>query len=237
MNNLQPSQIETPVETPVQPPIQLQNPSSSAVPPQPQQAPAENPLDQLRDIHLPDQIDQFPYAPGWWILLALLLIGIAFFLFHIYKKRRAIRLLKPARAEINQLRSLSQEQLSAHSVAKLSALLKRVCLIYFPRSSVASLNGYDWLNFLNDQAAYALTKHAPQKNSSHGRQFFSDADIQLFSRAAYQANPEIEMTDWLRLLSSSENCIEAIIRTAAKKRLVIPQMGGSQLQYQSGGRL
>lgn len=218
MSNLLPSQAESQVQ------------SQNAVPGQPQQAPAENPLDQLRDIHLPDQIDQFPYAPGWWMLLALLLIAIAFYLFHLYKKQRALRLLKPARAEINQLRSLPQDQLNAHSIAKLSALLKRVCLIYFPRRSVASLNGHSWLNFLNDQAGCTQTKS-----------FFSDADIQLFSKAAYQANPEIEKPDWIRLLLSSENCIEVIIRASANNKLAMTQTDGSPSQLlsqtQPGSRL
>ena len=233
MNNLPPSQTQSQVQS--------QSQSPSTVPAQPQQAPAENPLDQLRDIHLPDQIDQFPYAPGWWMLLALLLIAIAFYLFHLYKKHRALRLLKPAKAEINQLRSLPQDQLNAHSIAKLSALLKRVCLIYFPRTSVASLNGHNWLNFLNDQADCSQSKDAQQKRPHQSKIFFSDADIQLFSRAAYQANPEIEKSEWSRLLISSENCIEAIIRAAAKNNLAMPQTGGSPLllqsQTESGSRL
>ncbi len=220
MSSLPPSQSQSPMQ------------SQSAVAPPPQQAPANNPLDQLRDIHLPDQIDPFPYAPGWWIILALLLIAIAFYLFQLYKKQQALRLLKPAKAEINQLRSLPQDQLSAHSIAKLSALLKRVCLIYFPKRSVASLNGYEWLIFLNEQA-----KNTQRKRSNQNKAFFSDADIQWFSSAAYQANPKIEKSDWLRLLLSSENCIETIIRAAAKKQFAKSQINGSPLQTQTGNQL
>ena len=194
MNNLLPTQTQAATATPAQPAQSVQ-----------QTAPAENPLDQLRDIHLPDQIDQFPFAPGWWILLALLLITLAYFLYRLYQRQRALRLLKPAKKEIAELRSLQQEQLNAHSIAKLSALLKRVCLLYFPRKSVASLNGHNWLHFLNDQAKFA------HQNQS----FFSDTDIQLFSKAAYQANPDIAQQDWLRLLLASESCIESIIRAAA----------------------
>ena len=182
------------------PPTQVPNPTQTQPAMQP---PAENPLDQLRDIHLPDQIDQFPYAPGWWILLAIILIGIGFYLYKIYKYQRAIRLLKPAKAEITELRSLKDNELNSHSIAKLSALLKRICLIYFPRKTVASLNGKNWLEFLN--------KQANQKTS-----FFSEADIDLFASASYQANPNIQPVDWYRLLTSSEICIEEIIRTAAK---------------------
>ena len=170
------------------------------------QPPAENPLEQLRDIHLPEQIDQFPYAPGWWILLALILIAIGYYLFRVYRYRRAIRLLKPAKFEISQLRSLKSDELSAHSIAKLSALLKRVCLLYFPRKTVASLSGKSWLDFLNQQAAKR------QLNTV----FFSGDDVELFAAASYQAKPTIAQTDWHRLLQSSENCIESIIRSAAK---------------------
>jgi len=180
------------------------------------QPPAENPLDQLRDIHLPDQIDQFPYAPGWWILVAFVLISIGYYLFRLYRYRRAIRLLKPAKFEISQLRSLKNDELDAHSIAKLSALLKRVCLLYFPRKTVASLSGKSWLDFLNQQAE----KH--QLDTV----FFSGDDVELFAGAAYQAKPSIPQTDWLRLLQSSENCIETIIRSAAKNNPQHSTKGG-----------
>jgi len=188
--------------------------------PQPQaQPPAENPLDQLRDIHLPEPIDQFPYAPGWWILLAIILMGVGYYLYRVYKYQRAIQLLKPAKAEIAELRTLKDNQLNAHSIAKLSALLKRICLIYFPRNLVASLNGKTWLEFLNKQA----------DGSQQQPVFFSDADIHLFSNASYQINPIIEQADWSRLLTSSETCIEKIIHTAAKNREFIKQTQGKDL--------
>lgn len=199
-------------------------------PPSAQQTPAENPLDQLRDIHLPDQIDQFPYAPGWWILLALFLITLGYYLFLVYRKQKALRLLKPAKAEISKLKNLPDNRLNAHSIAQLSALLKRVCLIYFPRKTVASLNGHRWLNFLNDRARL----NNPRKNNQTPL-FFSDADIQLFSQAAYQADPNISRQDWLQLLSSSEKCIESIIRNAANNKVSMTQT--NRLPTQSGERV
>ncbi len=218
MNNLLPTQTQA--TTPAQPAQSVQQTA-------PAQAPAENPLDQLRDIHLPDQVDQFPFAPGWWILLAILLITLAYYLYRLYRRQQALRLLKPAKTEIAELRSLQQEQINAHAIAKLSALLKRVCLLYFPRILVASLNGHNWLNFLNDQAKFA------HQNQS----YFSDADIHLFSKAAYQANPDIAKQDWLRLLVASENCIESIIRTAAKNKTSVTRPSNRQLQAQSGGQI
>ena len=37
---------------------------------------AANPLDQLRDIHLPEAIGWWPLAPGWWLLIILVCLGL-----------------------------------------------------------------------------------------------------------------------------------------------------------------
>ncbi len=178
------------------------------LPVQASQAPSKNPLDQLRDIHLPEQIDQFPSAPGWWILLAIIIVAIGYYFYRVYRYHRAIRILKPARIEIAALRRLRIEQVSAHSIADLSALIKRICLIYFPNRNVASLTGNKWFDFLNNNAR--------SKNSSNA--IFSDAEMALFNRAAYQQNPNIGNSQWLQLLASSEQCIENIVKTSAKRK-------------------
>ncbi len=181
-------------------------PASTQVPNQ--QVPAENPLDKLRDIHLPDQIDSFPSAPGWWLLLTVILITAGYFIFKRYQYKKAIRLLKPAKAELEKLRSLPSQAINAHSIATLSALLKRICLIYFPNLEVASLSGQHWLKFLNHQKAKDNT----------GEAFFSPENIQLFCETPYQKKTNINEPDWMSLISASESCITQIIVSAAKHK-------------------
>lgn len=173
-----------------------------------QQPPAENPLDKLRDIHLPDQIDSFPSALGWWLLLTIALITTGYFIFRYYRYKKATRLLKPARAELAELRSLSAKQIGAQSIATLSALLKRICLVYFPSLKIASLSGQSWLKFLNQQAV--------KRNSDEP--FFSAKDVQLFCEMPYQKQPDITKHDWTSLISASESCITHIIISAAKDK-------------------
>ena len=40
----------------------------------PQTSPPQDPLADLRNLHLPQTIDAWPWAPGWYFLIAALVI-------------------------------------------------------------------------------------------------------------------------------------------------------------------
>jgi type II secretory pathway pseudopilin PulG len=109
-----------------------------------------NQLAQLKDIHLPEPIGWWPLALGWYILIGLLLIALLGSLVWIYRyyqqgraKRQALRMLKDY---VQRYQQDNNHQLMS---ARLSELLRRVALAYFPRSQVASLEGEAWIAFLN----------------------------------------------------------------------------------------
>lgn len=109
-----------------------------------------NPLNQLKDIHLPDPIGWWPIAPGWYLvaLFLFLLFGIVghFILkkFRYFKpKKQALNLLKQYKIEYEN------EKNAPLTSAKISDLLRRVALLYYPRAEVAGLNGEEWIQFLN----------------------------------------------------------------------------------------
>lgn len=108
-------------------------------------------LEQLRDIHLPDPIGWWPPAIGWvllgvFTLLVLLgLVGLLVrYVIHNRAKRQALRLLKTY-----QDAYLKQPNAPLTS-SRISELLKRVALVYYPREKTASLSGEAWITFLND---------------------------------------------------------------------------------------
>ncbi len=110
-------------------------------------------LAQLRDIHLPDAIGWWPLAPGWYLLaITVLLILVVSLFFSVRRyingrsRRHALHLLATYQQQY-------QEEMN-HSLtaARVSELLKRVALVYFPRAEVASLTGEAWLHFLNSTA-------------------------------------------------------------------------------------
>lgn len=110
----------------------------------------QQPLAQLRDIHLPDPVGWWPLAPGWYglaILAGLVCLALIGFIYRYYAhgraKRQALKLLTAYHKDY--LQDGDSQLISA----KVSELLRRVALAYFPRGQVASLKGPEWLAFLN----------------------------------------------------------------------------------------
>ena len=108
-------------------------------------------LAQLRDIHLPQPVGWWPLAPGWYVLMVLVLLMLAGLVYAIRRlylnglaKRQALRLLATYQQQH------AREANSQLTSARVSELLKRVALVYFPRDRVASLQGESWLVFLNE---------------------------------------------------------------------------------------
>lgn len=161
----------------------------------------ENPLDQLRDIHLPDPINSYMLAPGWWFLLLLILGGLFYWFYQWNRKRKALLLLKPLSQEIETLYQMTP---NTESLAKLSELMKRVVIIYYPRKKVAALSGSNWINFLNAQ---------------HSTLKFSEEQQTLLTNAVYQKNADVDSVQWQTLVQHCHSVLENIVRTQALSNL------------------
>ncbi len=113
-----------------------------------------NPLEQLRDIHLPAEISWWPLAYGWWlsILLGLLILGAITITVHRHLKTRKYRQF--AINELDELYQLHQNE--TEFIKHVARLLKRVCTHYIDSQS-ARLHSKAWLNFLIAQCPDANT--------------------------------------------------------------------------------
>lgn len=111
-------------------------------------------LSLLHDIHTPPSISWWPLAPGWYLLVGGLVCVILLTLFfyrryyvHGQAKRQALRELDIIEKQYDQ------DNNSQNCSACLSKLLRRVALVYYPRTDIAGLQGEAWLLFLNKSAA------------------------------------------------------------------------------------
>ncbi|MEM9057640.1 MAG: DUF4381 domain-containing protein [Pseudomonadota bacterium] len=120
---------------------------------QPLPGPAGTPQLALRDIHLPDPVSWWPPAPGWWLLIALVLALLGLALYR-YRLRRQLRY---ARAQLDRALAEWREHGDGHRFAgRVSVLLRRLAISRFDDAGVAGLTGERWLAFLAAQSAPAV---------------------------------------------------------------------------------
>ncbi|HET6628492.1 MAG TPA: DUF4381 domain-containing protein [Woeseiaceae bacterium] len=104
----------------------------------------------LRDLHLPEAIGWWPPAPGWWLLLGLLLLGAALAVRALYRSHRRNAARRLALAELARLKQAwDADGNTAALAAAISDLLRRAMLAYAPRHEVAGLTGRAWLEWLD----------------------------------------------------------------------------------------
>lgn len=119
----------------------------------------QDPLAALNPLREPPPIDWWPPAPGWWVVLALVLLAITALAVVWHRKRQQSAYRRHALAQLKRLREQHRAPSSAGAsekntqfVAALNALLKRVALLAYPQKDVAALHGKQWLVFLNQSA-------------------------------------------------------------------------------------
>ncbi|NVK88722.1 MAG: DUF4381 domain-containing protein [Gammaproteobacteria bacterium] len=91
-------------------------------------------LKQLKDIHSPDPVSWWPLAPGWWIIIILLIISIGLLVYFLSRKKPETA-INYAIAELNQLKQTAFSQSALHQALR---LFRRCSLIYLPKSIAAS---------------------------------------------------------------------------------------------------
>lgn len=105
----------------------------------------------LRDIHLPPPVSWWPLAPGWYLVLAAVILVALITAFIIYRYRQC-RLRRAAQAELARVRRVYRRHRDPRRLARdLSVLLRRICLSRLPREQVAGVTGEAWLALLDSQ--------------------------------------------------------------------------------------
>jgi len=154
-----------------------------------------DPLAELRDLANPDAISLWPLAPGWWILIALVLACIYFLSRKIQKTRQARAYQREAVSELSIYwqRYLDEQDISKY-LQNLASLMKRTALSAYPNSNAASASGDTWLAFLDSTL--------PETDSENK---FQSEIGQLLITGPYRKHTDINPTElhalaehWLR---------------------------------------
>jgi hypothetical protein len=122
---------------------------------------------ELKDIHVPEQITNFPIAYGWWILAALLILTIVITIVKIKKSAKRNQVKKQALAQLKNNSDINNSELIS--------LLKWAAMHYFSRVELAKLYGESLLEF--------FLKQLPEKHQTR----FTELSAEAFKNQ-YQAN-------------------------------------------------
>ena len=118
--------------------------SATSSVPLPEVNQASSPLAQMHDIALPEKVSSLPIAPGYWILLLLLILSLSWMVKTLLKKYRYHAPRRTALAMLNAMDS------NANTFAsQVNSLFKRTAMTYLPRQSLAHLNGQPWFDWLD----------------------------------------------------------------------------------------
>ena len=107
-------------------------------------------IDQLAPIIPPETVSFWPPQPGWYVVLFLLILVLAYLGYRIWKYRRKNAYRKAAMVRLEKLRT---ENMGKDAIIMVNQLLKATAIAGFDRNEVASLHGDEWLEFL-DRSAY-----------------------------------------------------------------------------------
>lgn len=106
-----------------------------------------SPLDGLHDIIAPNQVDWWPLAPAWWVLISIALCLVCGLIIIMYKN---YQFKKPKR---NAIKLANQQQ----SAQQLHIILKRLVITYYdPR--LAAQSTANWCKTLSQLAAIGFNE-------------------------------------------------------------------------------
>lgn len=151
-------------------------------------------LNNLNDIVEPGAASWWP--PSWpTIAIAIaLLVGTAFFIFWLIRRRQQSHIRKIAIRQLQQDRNLSIEELTV--------LLKRTALAYYPREFVAEKHSRQWISFLltplseKEKATYESLLNEANKNfygiadNNFNQQYYELAHLWLSKDLSKQPGAE-----------------------------------------------
>lgn len=115
-------------------------------------------LEQLADIHLPPAVSYWPPAPGWWLLAILVISALVWAVLLISRRIKQRRICDFALKELDTIyrqfdEDCQQPEVNENSarlrfVNQLNSIFRRVALWHYPNSSIASLGGTEWVDFI-----------------------------------------------------------------------------------------
>jgi len=164
---------------------------------------------ELRDIHLPTDPSMWPLAPGWWILIVLVLVAFYYLFKLLAKIQKTKRLNQLMQDELLSVRESYKKHNNKHKLAvDVSTLLNRFVIHVLKDSNASSLSGEAWIAYLNSRV---------------DDQVFDDFKNEL-TQAQYQKGVDFDVP---RLIATVKNYFPKAIKNRKKYEKLNEKLKGS----------
>jgi hypothetical protein len=131
---------------------------------------------QLRDAQTPDAVNWWPFAIGWWALIAVLTIALILAARALYQRHQRNLYRNTAAKELDTHFVVWQElQINSGYLQAANSILKRTCSHF--SDDATPLSGDQWLAYLN---AHSKTSFSAETETALAQQLYqknSDSDI------------------------------------------------------------
>ncbi|MBB3699748.1 DUF4381 family protein [Flammeovirga yaeyamensis] len=134
---------------------------------------------QVLDFIPPEKVDMTPNAIGWWIIAGLVGLVVLVMIVKWYINYLNSTYRRTAIQQIDEM--IAQQTTSNDKVYHINQILKRVALTTYSRTEVASLQGAEWVSFLND----------------HSKSKFNSQEEELMINAPYMKTEQINNVESL----------------------------------------
>ena len=104
----------------------------------------------LRGLHLPAEPGFWPLAPGWWLVLAVLLLTLVFIGIKWYKRRQRVKRFVVIEQQLGAINfAYHEHQDKRKLLSELSMLLRRFEKFQQHNDQQVTLSGTEWIDHLN----------------------------------------------------------------------------------------
>jgi len=120
-----------------------------------------NHISGIGPLMVPEEVASWPLAPGWYLVIALVLLPLVFLVLRFLRSWRRNEYRREALRQLEGIGKLDTGQVCSSQVAELNRLLKISAMHRYTRERVASLSGEPWLEFLGASCSGCDFTHAP----------------------------------------------------------------------------
>lgn len=113
---------------------------------------------QLRDVHLPQDISWWPLALGWWLLIAVFAAAVITGLMYLLRKAKRQRYRAAALKELRECYAIWQNNQNASAYLQTANSILKRCVLRFDQTA-AALSGEQWATALNQLTTRPLAEN------------------------------------------------------------------------------